>query len=286
MTKIGCQMAFNEYTAPDFIGEAGAYVEELGFHSLWVPEHVLFFSEYESRYPYTEDGRIQGDPRSLIDPFSALTFLAAHTRSIRLGSGICIVPQRNPVYTARQVSDLDYLSGGRVDFGIGIGWLKEEFAALGVPWPDRAGRTRECVAVMKTLWCDEVSHFQGKYFNIDKAYQNPKPVQMPHPPLIFGGESEGAFRRVAELGQGWYGFNMTPAGMEQNLAVLDAALATAGRSREELQIHISPAYSASDKASIAAMAALGADQIILPVLASTKDKLADRAKRALELVQG
>jgi probable F420-dependent oxidoreductase len=286
MVKIGCQMAFNELTAPGFIGEAGAYVEQLGFHSLWVPEHVLFFPEYESRYPYTEDGRIQGDPRSLVDPFSALTFLAAHTRTIRLGTGICIVPQRNPVYTARQVSDLDYLSGGRVDFGIGIGWLKEEFDALGVPWPDRAGRTRECVAVMKTLWCDEVSHFEGKYFSIKQAYQNPKPIQTPHPPLIFGGESDGALRRVAELGQGWYGFNMTPAAMEQDLARLDTALAAAGRSREHIQIHIAPAYSALDTDSIAAMVSLGANQIILPLLASNKAKLADRAKRALELVRG
>ena len=94
--------------------------------------------------------------RSLLDPFSALTFVAAHTRSIRLGTGICLVPQRNPVYTAKVAADLDFLSGGRFDLGVGIGWLKEEFQALGVPWEDRAGRTMECIEVMKTLWCDDV----------------------------------------------------------------------------------------------------------------------------------
>ena len=202
--KIGCQMAFNETTSPQYISEAGAMVEELGFHSFWVPEHVLFFPEYESRYPYSENGKIRGDPRSLLDPLTALTFVAAFTSTIRLCTGICLVPQRNPVYTAKQVADLDYLSGGRVEFGIGIGWLKEEFEALGVPWADRAGRTRECIEVMQTLWCDELSSFEGQYFNIKDAYQNPKPVQKPHPPLIFGGESNAALRRVATQGQGWY----------------------------------------------------------------------------------
>lgn len=284
--KIGCQMAFNEFTSPDYIGEAGALVEELGFHSLWVPEHVLFFPEYASSYPYSEDGRIPGDPHSLLDPFSALTFLAAHTDSIRLGTGICIVPQRNPVYTARQVADLDYLSGGRMDFGIGIGWLREEFAALGVPWADRAGRTRECVELMKVLWGDEVSRYSGEYFAVDGAYHNPKPVQKPHPPLIFGGEADGAFRRVAELGQGWFGFNMTPAAMEAHLKTLDGALQAAGRSRDDVQVHISPAASASDAGSIRAIAELGADQIILPLLASNSQKLRERAEKTLELVAG
>ena len=120
--KVGCQMAFNDTTSPQYISEAGSVVEELGFHSLWVPEHVLFFPTYESRYPYSDDGKIRGEPRSLLDPMSALTFVSAFTSRIKLGTGICLVPQRNPVYTAKQVADLDYLSGGRVEFGIGIGW--------------------------------------------------------------------------------------------------------------------------------------------------------------------
>lgn len=282
--KVGCQMAFNDLTSPRYIAEAGAMVEELGFHSLWVPEHVLFFPEYASRYPYTEDGKLQGAPKSLIDPLTALTFVAAHTSTIRLGTGICLVPQRNPVYTAKQIADLDYLSGGRVDFGIGIGWLREEFEALGVPWADRAGRTRECVEVMKTLWCDEVSHYEGNYFSIKQAYQNPKPVQKPHPPLLFGGESDAALRRVATLGQGWYGFNLTPALLEQRLATLDGLLAEENRHRDELVIYVSPAREASDSDSIKAFSALGVQQVILPVLASNVEKLRDRALRTLDIV--
>lgn len=282
--KVGCQMAFNDLTSPRYIAEAGAMVEELGFHSLWVPEHVLFFPEYASRYPYTEDGKLQGAPKSLIDPLTALTFVAAHTSTIRLGTGICLVPQRNPVYTAKQIADLDYLSGGRVDFGIGIGWLREEFEALGVPWADRAGRTRECVEVMKTLWCDEVSHYEGNYFSIKQAYQNPKPVQKPHPPLLFGGESDAALRRVATLGQGWYGFNLTPALLEQRLATLDGLLAEENRHRDELVIYVSPAREASDSDSMKAFSALGVQQVILPVLASNVEKLRDRALRTLDIV--
>lgn len=281
--KIGCQMAFNEHTSPEYIAAAGKRVEEMGFHSFWVPEHVLFFPEYESRYPYSDDGRLRGDPRSLLDPFSALTFVAAHTSKIRLGTGICLVPQRNPVYTAKQVADLDYLSGGRFDFGIGIGWLKEEFTALGVPWENRAGRTQECIDVMKTLWCDEVSSHAGERFQFEAAYQNPKPVQQPHPPLLFGGESDAALQRVATVGQGWYGFNLTPKLMEEKLVTLDALLAGAGRSRDDIQIFVTPAPEATNHDDIAAMGALGAEQVILGLFASSLDKLGERADKVLAL---
>jgi probable F420-dependent oxidoreductase len=282
--KIGCIMPMNDATSPSYIAEAGALVEELGFHSFWVPEHVLFFPEYESRYPYTDDGRIQGDPRSLLDPLTALTFVAAHTRSIKLCTGICLVPQRNPIYTAKQVADLDYLSNGRVEFGIGIGWLKEEFEALGVPWKDRAGRTKECIEVMQTLWCDEVSQYKGKYFELKAAYQNPKPVQKPHPPLLFGGESDPALERVATQGQGWYGFNLTPQRFEEHLNNLDKKLSNHGRQLSDLKIYLSPHAESKSKADIAAFKSLGADQIVLPLMARNTEKLKERAERILDLV--
>ncbi len=282
--KIGCQMAFNDLSSPSYIAAAGSVVEAMGFHSLWVPEHVLFFPEYESRYPYSEDGKLRGDPRSLIDPFSALTFVAANTSRIRLGTGICLVPQRNPVYTARQVSDIDYLSGGRFDFGIGIGWLKEEFEALGVPWGNRAGRTLECIDVMKTLWSDEVSKHEGERFRIEAAYQNPKPVQKPHPPLFFGGESDPALQRVATVGQGWFGYNLTPSALEERLAKLDQLLAAAGRSRSDVEVYAAPAPEASHPDDLGAFASLGVDQVIFFLFANQKDDLERRAEKVLSLV--
>ncbi len=285
MLKLGCQMAFNEHTSPEYIAAAAAMVENLGYHSFWVPEHVLFFPEYESKYPYTEDGRLQGDPRSLLDPLTALTFVAANTNRIRLGTGICLVPQRNPVYTAKQVADLDYLSGGRVDFGIGIGWLKEEFAALGIPWADRAGRTEECIGVMKTLWCDEISRYQGKYFAFEAAYQNPKPVQHPHPPLIFGGESVAALKRVATLGQGWFTYNVTPESLSQGINTLRPLLQEQGRELSDISIFVTPNRQHINRESIQHLESLGAEQVILPLFANNTDKLEGKATRYLELTQ-
>lgn len=284
--KIGCQMAFNEYTSPNYIAEAAQHVEEKGFHCFWVPEHVMFFPEYESKYPYTDDGRIAGDPRSLLDPFSALTFVAAHTSKIRLATGICLVPQRNPIYTAKVCADLDYLSGGRFELGVGIGWLKEEFDALGVPWQDRAGRTMECIEVMKTLWCDELSSFEGKYFSVKAAYQNPKPVQQPHPPIIFGGESDPALKRVATVGQGWYGFNLTPDALEERLSVLNNLLEAEGRTLSEIKIYVSPHGSVRDLSDMQRFESLGVEQIVLPVMAAKIESLRERADKAMSRVYG
>ena len=224
-------MAFNEHTAPEFIGAAARLVEEAGFHSVWVPEHVLFFPDYASTYPYSDDGRIPGDPVGVLDPFSALTWIAAHTNTLRLGTGICLVPQRQPVYTAKAVADLDYLSGGRVDFGVGIGWLKEEFDNLQMDFANRASRCVEYLDVMRALWSPGVSRRDEGSYTLADCHFHPKPVQAPHPPIFFGGESEPALRRVAHHGDGWYGFNLDPAGVEEGLTRLDRHLSDAGRSR-------------------------------------------------------
>ena len=284
--KIGCQMAFNDYTSPGYIADAAGHVEEKGFHSLWAPEHALFFPDYQSRYPYAEDGRIVGEPRSLLDPFSALTYVAANTSKIRLGTGICLVPQRNPVYTAKVSADLDFLSGGRFELGVGIGWLREEFEALGVPWQDRAGRTVECLEVIKTLWCDELSGYEGDYYQLAAAYQNPKPVQKPHPPIIFGGESDAALSRVASMGQGWYGFHLTPEATEERLACLSALLEQHGRSLDDIHIYVGPHPDVRDTAEMQKFESLGVEQVILPVMAAKLGKLSERADRALGLVFG
>jgi alkanesulfonate monooxygenase SsuD/methylene tetrahydromethanopterin reductase-like flavin-dependent oxidoreductase (luciferase family) len=127
-TGIFCN--FSAHTPPDMMAAQLRAIEERGFHCIWVPEHVVLFEEYASRYPYAQDGRLPGFDGGIMEPFTALTFAAAHTRTVRLGTSICLVPQRNPVYTAKQVADLDFLSAGRVNFGVGIGWLREEFEAL------------------------------------------------------------------------------------------------------------------------------------------------------------
>ena len=284
--KIGCQMAFNDFTSPSYIADAAAYVEERGFHMFWVPEHVLFFPEYESQYPYSDDGRIAGDPRSLLDPFSALTYVAAHTSTIRLATGICLVPQRHPVYTAKVVADLDFLSGGRFELGVGIGWLKEEFDALGIPFRERAPRTIECIELMRSLWCDELSGYEGQYYSVKAAYQNPKPVQKPHPPIIFGGESDAALRRVASHGDGWYGFNLTPDALEERLEVLERELSAKGRSLDDIRLYVGPHPAVRDTSEMRRFESLGVDQLVVGVMAARMETLKERAERAMARVLG
>ena len=279
--KIGCSLFFTHLTSPQFITAAAKMVEARGFNSLWVPEHVLFFPEYASQYPYTDDGRLPNDPIGVMEPFAALTFVAAHTQRIRLGTGICVVPQRSPVYTAKQVADLDYLSGGRVDFGVGIGWLKEEFDALGVPFSERAPRTAECIQMMQRLWCDAVSEYHGKFYDLPRSYMNPKPVQKPHPPVIFGGESDAALRRVASLGQGWWGFRLTPQSMAERLARLAAILQSVDRKVSDVRIITTPHAAASDADSLKAFRDQGVDEVVLLLGGRDLDSLARRADELL-----
>ncbi len=281
--KLGCLVAFNHLTSPQLIADIARAVEARGFDSLWVPEHVLFFPQYASRYPYSDDGRLAGDPIGVMEPFTALTYVAALTQRIRLGTGICLVPQRAPVYTAKQVADLDFLSGGRVDFGVGIGWLKEEFDALDVPFNERAPRMDECLAMMRSLWCDEVSSYTGKYYTLPPSYQNPKPVQKPHPPVFFGGESDAALSRVARIGQGWYGFRLTPETLRERLLVLDRMLAEQGRSRVDIQLYVSPAGPAVNADNFARFRDQGVQQIMVPVGGRTLDKFLERADALLAL---
>lgn len=287
--KIGVTMGFSHHTSPDFMAASAQLMERLGFHSLWVPEHVLFFPDYGSTYPYSDSGRIPGEPDGVLDPFSALTFIAAHTQKIRLGTGICLVPQRQPVYTAKMVADLDYLSGGRVDFGVGIGWLKEEFDALQMNFSTRAKATAEYVDVMRALWAPGLSEFSGPTVTLPSCHFNPKPVQQGQrfagPPVFFGGESEPALRRVATQGDGWYGYNLTPAEAKERLSRLDVLLAEQGRTRQELQIVLGAAGQPVTAQTMAEYRELGIDQLLVGVFGSSLDKLEARAQGLLALSQ-
>jgi probable F420-dependent oxidoreductase len=274
--KISIAMAFNESTEPGFIKDAVQLAEAKGVHGIWVPEHVLFFPDYASTYPYSDSGRMPGDPEGLLDPFTALTFIAAHTQRVRLGTGICLVPQRQPVYTAKMVADVDYLSGGRVDFGVGIGWLKEEFQNLGMDFASRGARTEEYLLAMKALWSEGISEFKGQTLNLEPCHFNPKPVQRPHPPIIFGGESDAAMRRVARLGDGWYGYNLTPEDLGRRLNSLDAGLASTGRDRSQIQVIVGPNRHPVTEQTLYEYSAVGADQVVVPMFASNLAKLEQR----------
>lgn len=264
----------NPWATPEYMATLASGAEERGFDSIWVAEHVVLFDEYASQYPYAADGKIPaGGSSGIFEPFTAMSFLAAHSSTIRLGTGICLVPQRNPVYTAKEVAACDWLSGGRVDFGVGIGWLAEEFYAVDAPFEKRAERTREYLDVMKTLWCDETSEFHGTYYDLPACRQYPKPVQQPHPPIHFGGESDAALRRVADIGQGWYGFNVDPEELPGHFARLDGFLDAAGRARNEIEVSICPYIKGIDTDKAKRYADSGIDRLIVLALGGTPDAL-------------
>lgn len=226
---------------PEYITEYARVAEDCGFHGLWAPEHVVLFDEYESKYPYSSDGRIPGGGEGgVLEPLGALQYVAALTKRIRLGTGVIILPQRNPVYTAKAVAGLDWLSNGRVDLGIGAGWLAEEMVATGTPFERRGARTRSYVEVMKRLWADEVTAYKDDFYDLPVCKMEPKPVQRPHPPLFFGGESEPALRRVARQGEGWNSAGQSPEQIAKLLTRLDELLAEESRQRSDIEIAVSP----------------------------------------------
>jgi len=264
----------NPFATPEYVGALGVAAEERGFHSLWAAEHVVLFDQYGSRYPYAADGRIPaGGESGILEPFTALAFLAAATRRIRLGTGICLVPQRNPVYTAKEVAAVDWLSGGRFDFGVGVGWLEEEFTACATPFDRRGARTRDYLKAMQRLWSDPVSEYRGEFYAYPALRMYPKPVQKPHPPIHFGGESDAALRRVADLGQGWYGFNLEPQDVLPHLARLDGFLAARGRKRADVQVTICPYMRPLAPDALARYADAGVDQLVVMAVARDADGL-------------
>jgi probable F420-dependent oxidoreductase len=193
----------------------------------------------DSPYPYSPDGQFPGGPGAgLHDPFVALAFIAAHTHTIKLGTGVFVLPLRNPLAVAKAVVSVDVLSNGRLLFGVGIGWLKEEFEAVGMSFVNRVSRTREWIAMLKTLWAEETPYFQGRYHSFPPIGFSPKPVQQPHPPIIFGGESEPALKRAAELGDGWIGVRHSPASIKPLLEQLQMYTQEANRDFTQLEITV------------------------------------------------
>lgn len=234
--------------------------EEAGFESAWTVEHTVVPGGYESAYPYSPDGKMAGgvDDFPLPDPLIWMAYVASVTSRIRLGTGILILPQHNPVITAKQVASLDHLSGGRVLLGIGVGWLAEEFAAIGTPFADRGRRTDEYVAVMRELWTSSAPTFHGDYVNFDSAHCQPRPAQGTVP-IIVGGHSRAAARRAGRLGDGFF-----PA-RGASEALIELARSTAvehGRDPDAIEI---TASLPDDLDTIPQLAAIGVTRVLVPV---------------------
>lgn len=248
--------------------------EELGYHSIWFGDHIVVPEKIEAAYPYTPDGSVGFDRRTpWPDPFALLAGIGTATQKILLGTSVVIVPYRNPLHVAKAIATVDLLSNGRCVFGAGIGWMTEEFEALGESYAERASRTREYIQIMKSLWSGEVSNFHGTYFSYPDVYGLPLPVQKPHPPIYFGGESTPALKRIADLGEGWLPGPVEAAVFKQRVEQLKALMADRGRSFSELYIAMTgdPAQLKQQPEKLAELETLGVQEIICFLTAPDTD---------------
>lgn len=260
---------------PEFLSELGREADERGFHSIWLGEHVVMFPEYASSYPGARDGVFRFPRGSgLLDMVAALGFLAAATRRVRLGTGICILPQHNPVYVAKEYATVDFLSSGRLDFGIGVGWSWEEFEACGVPFAERGARCDEYLEVIRRLWVDDVSSFEGRFYTLRDALLYPKPIQKPMVPITVGGHSKAALRRAARVGSGWYGVNLNPSETAEILVQLDECLVAQGRTRDGFEIVVGAVNDQIKVELIEQYAEVGVTQLLIPFLRQGNKHLA------------
>ena len=250
------------------IGIAQA-AEAGGIESLWTVEHTVVPAGYQSTYPYSDTGRMPGPESSPIpDPLIWLSFVAAATRTIRLGTGILILPQRNPVTLAKEVATLDQLSGGRVELGIGVGWLEEEFEAIGVPFAERGKVTDDHVAALRALWSQDPASHEGPYSSFRDVYSLPHPTQ-PNVPIVVGGHSQAAARRAGRLGDGFF---PGKGDHEELAALIDVMRTTAvehGRDPDAIEITTggNGALGRGALDEVKRLADLGVSRVIIPPLA-------------------
>lgn len=263
--KIGLQaIGIGAGARPDVLRAIARAAEDARFATLWMGEHVVLFESHaESQYPYAADGQFSvSSGADWLDPFAALTWAAAATTTIGLATGICLVPEHNPLILAKQAASLDLLSGGRFALGVGVGWLAEEFAALGVPFERRAQRTREYVEVMRRLWREDATSFDGEFVRLRAARSFPKPVRRAIPVLL-GGESDAALKRAAAYGDGWYGFNLSADEAAERIGVLERLLAERGRERASFRVVVAPFTKPCTRADLERHRALGVDELVV-----------------------
>ncbi|MFN0089127.1 MAG: LLM class F420-dependent oxidoreductase [Acidimicrobiales bacterium] len=235
--KFGIMFASTgRFANPDGAAAIATAAEECGLESIWSVEHVVIPDGYQSKYPYHESGKIPGSVGAQIpDPLIWLTYVAALTTRIRLATGILILPQRNPLVLAKECATLDLLSGGRLELGIGVGWLEEEFNALGIPWERRGARSDEYIKVLRTLWTEEKASFQGEFAAFNGAISNPKPVQKTVPILI-GGHSKAAARRAGRLGDGFFPVTAGEDELVDILELMRSEAKAAGRDPASIEV--------------------------------------------------
>lgn len=260
----------------EFAAGFARLAEDHGFESLWVVEHVVMPVEYSSVYPYDPSGRSPFNAETIQpDPLIWLSYAAAATERLRLATGVLNLPQRNPLILAKEAASLDRLSGGRLELGIGVGWVREEAEALGTSFDDRGRRAEEYVEVMRMLWRERVASFHGEFVDFDRVVSEPRPVQEGGVPIVIGGHTKAAAKRAGRHGDGFFPLGVSPAKMRELRAIVDESAAAAGRDGSAIEV---TTVGLPDAKSAQQLADLGVDRMIV----ASREADLSSAARSLE----
>ncbi len=265
------------------VGFMAKKAEELGFESFWCAEHPFIPVHSTSRFPGSEDGVIPESYSHFVDPFVALARASGATKTIKLGTGIVLVPERHPLLLAKEISTLDLFSGGRFLFGIGAGWLREETQIMGGDFDHRWTQTRESILAMKELWTKPAAEFHGKYYDFPLVKSFPKPLQKPHPPVLLGGSAKNILERIIAWGDGWLPNRVTPEKLREGRATLDRLAKDAGRdpSKITISVHGQPA----DRDLLRRFHDAGANRVIVrPPVVKTESEMGTELSRVADAV--
>jgi probable F420-dependent oxidoreductase len=265
------------------VGFMARKAEELGFESFFCAEHPFIPVKTSSHFPGSEDGVIPESYSHFVDPFVALARASGTTSRIKLGTGIVLVPERNPLLLAKEVSTLDLFSGGRFLFGIGAGWLREETEIMGGDFDHRWTQTRESILAMKELWTKTEAEFHGRYYDFPLVRSYPKPAQKPHPPVLLGGGAKNVLQRIVGWGDGWLPNRITPDQLRESRATLDRLAKDAGRdpSAISITVHGQPA----DRDLIRRLLDAGANRVLVrPTAVKTEAEMDKELTRIAQAV--
>lgn len=268
------------------VADLAQVAENVGFESIWTVEHVIWPSDYGSQYPYSPTGKMPGDSSTPIpDPLIWLSFAAAHTSTIKLATGILILPERNPLVLAKSTATLDVLSEGRLILGIGVGWLEEEFDALGIPFERRGQRTDEYVSAMQALWTSDEASFSGEFASFNNVSSNPKPVGG-EIPIVVGGHTKVAARRAGRLGHGFFPGKGDLGQLAELFDIARQTAANAGRDPQAIELTAPhPGIFGDDPVGAAEeLASLGVSRTTIPAFMMAKGSPADRAAEIAERI--
>jgi probable F420-dependent oxidoreductase len=265
-------------TDPVWVEQCVRLLEDSGVESVWMPEHVIMAEDYEPLYEYSDDGRAPVAPTTMMpDPLHWLTFAAAHSDSLCLGTGVLVGPQHSAAILAKRLATLDALSGGRLLTGIGIGWQKEEYQACGVPYAQRGRRLDEMLDAMRTLWRDDPATFSGEFTSFKQVYCDTKPSRPGGVPFLIGGSSEAAARRAGTRGDGYFPYTISPADLATRMETVRASAEACGRDPGTLSLTVWPhSYRPGgtfDLELVRDYAALGTDRLIVAAFESGEHDL-------------